>query len=696
MADDVAVQFGAQIAGLTNGLAQAGTQVSQFTDRVKSSIGGLQTPFEQLNKAILGVAAVAAGGLVFKSFVDSATTAASEVLKLQKALGINSEAAQQLRVQLQGTGNTVDDYVSSSLRLDRQVRQNEETIRKTGMATRDANGEFLNGDRLMMNAIATLKNYKEGTDRNIASQVIFGRGAGDIAGFMKLNAASFEQAAKDLKELGLEVTPQAAANAKAYKASMHELELSFMGIKEAIGNAVLPYLTAFATWFRGQAPGLISGMKETTKTIIEWAFDVAAGFVKFAGTVGEAIFNVFTIYQYVQTKLGNQTEAGAHAALDALQSKLDAFGKMRKTALEAIASLKETTLAGGPNAPIPDASPAGTKSAGGLTAGANKAGEIAKIRLEAERQVSAIQLEQQKENLNAQVSQYQITENQKNAILLRSTEEQYQTSLLLLNKEAAALAGDAVKREQVLAKIKVARAKHELDIQKINNDSIAKQQAKYEQLFSTIQGAWDSQLKGLLSGTTTWAQAWKNILADLTLQFISFAEKTALNWAAAELAKTTATTTGVATRTAAETAGAATGIFTTIANALKSILSSVGITIAGVTANQAPIVGPLAPAEGIAAGAATMAAATAVLPSFDVGAWRIPRDTTATVHRGETIIPAGPAAAFRKMLESGNDAGGDVHLHINTIDQRGMRSWLMENKDGVAAAGRAAARNLNR
>jgi hypothetical protein len=106
-----------------------------------------------------------------------------------------------------------------------------------------------------------------------------------------------------------------------------------------------------------------------------------------------------------------------------------------------------------------------------------------------------------------------------------------------------------------------------------------------------------------------------------------------------------------------------------IANALRSIASSVGITIAGVTANQAPVTGPAAVAEGIAAGGLVQAAALGAMniASFDVGAWSVPRTGLALVHEGEFIPPAGPASDFARAAFNGGSGanGGDTHLHFN-------------------------------
>ena len=79
----------------------------------------------------------------------------------------------------------------------------------------------------------------------------------------------------------------------------------------------------------------------------------------------------------------------------------------------------------------------------------------------------------------------------------------------------------------------------------------------------SIESAFNSQLRGLLAGTTTWSQAFKKILGDLIIQFIEMCETMVVKWLAAQLAQTTATTTGAAARAAAEQSASSAGILAT-------------------------------------------------------------------------------------------------------------------------------------
>lgn len=144
---------------------------------------------------------------------------------------------------------------------------------------------------------------------------------------------------------------------------------------------------------------------------------------------------------------------------------------------------------------------------------------------------------------------------------------------------------------------------------------------------------------------------------------------------AGEAAKTSATAVGAATRTsidvgagaAAAAANAATmkgGIFNHAASAAAATFDAVA---------QIPLVGYiLAPAAAAVAFAGT--AAFGSLLSFDVGAWNLPTDTIARVHKGETIVPATFADGLRSALTGQASVGqtnaqpatqGDTHFHFH-------------------------------
>ncbi|WP_284537721.1 hypothetical protein [Pleomorphomonas sp. T1.2MG-36] len=161
---------------------------------------------------------------------------------------------------------------------------------------------------------------------------------------------------------------------------------------------------------------------------------------------------------------------------------------------------------------------------------------------------------------------------------------------------------------------------------------------------------------------------------------------------AGEAAKTGATAVGASARTsievgasvasaAANAATMKTGIFNHAASAAAATFDSVA---------QIPLVGYiLAPAAAAVAFAGT--AAFGSLLSFDVGAWNLPTDTIAKVHKGETIVPATFADGLRSALTGQSQASAIPVRQGDTITNNHFHGAVMD-ADSIA---RVVARKMN-
>lgn len=214
--------------------------------------------------------------------------------------------------------------------------------------------------------------------------------------------------------------------------------------------------------------------------------------------------------------------------------------------------------------------------------------------------------------------------------------------------------------------------KYANDRQKIMIQAAKEEEAMWNSVFTSMQSAFNSQLRGLLAGTVTWQQAFKSILGDLLISFIQFCEKAAFEWVAHELAKTAATTTGEAARTAAQAAGEAASLPVRIARFTSDITADAARVFAGIFADLAPLMGPAA-AGPAAAGQATTLGQLANIPKFEVGSDFVPYTGLAVVHQGERIIPA--------SQNSPEFGATSISVSINAVDSQSVANLLQNNKN---------------
>jgi hypothetical protein len=229
---------------------------------------------------------------------------------------------------------------------------------------------------------------------------------------------------------------------------------------------------------------------------------------------------------------------------------------------------------------------------------------------------------QTKEKLEAAVKVHRLTADQASQQEIAAVNVRLAAEKAALAKEDAIDGQSLAQHQANLNKLKTIEQKAMNDIQKIRDQALEKDVQSWNTELGKIQGAWDSQLKGLLAGTTTWSQAMKNIFADLILDVIKEFEKAAIEKAALGLA------------------GGLGGVGT----------GGLGGLLFGLLGKA--------------------------IPGFQEGAWNIPSQTLALLHPGEMVMPAGPAQQFRDNAAVGPAGGASISMNLSAIDSTGLQAMI--------------------
>jgi uncharacterized protein YecA (UPF0149 family) len=271
---------------------------------------------------------------------------------------------------------------------------------------------------------------------------------------------------------------------------------------------------------------------------------------------------------------------------------------------------------------------------------------------------------------------FEIAQQQKVSLSQQALDAEYASELAALQRQEAVGEQSLAAKQRVDDMIIESTRRRDDQMAALTRSALQDQERDYQAFGNSITQALNSQLRGLVTGTTTWPTAFGNVLQDLLVKFIEWCETTVERYALAEAMKTAATGSGVAARTSAEQGGAAASLGAQGAAMVRSILSSAAETFAGVFGFLSPLLGPFA-AGPAAAAQATVAGMAGAVASADIGMWQVPRDQLAVIHQNELVMLAGPAGALRDMLTNapnGGDArGGSVaihpttHFHVNAI-----------------------------
>lgn len=320
---DVDLQISGSDDGLVQALGQAKAAVLDATTSMRSALSGVQEGFKALQEGFLAVTAIMAGGRAFKEAIDQTKEITSSAIALGKILGTSATEASALAVALDDVGGKAEDFSLASQGLTRQLKNHEKALNDMGIATRDANLNLLSGNELMFNAIDAVNSYKEGTDRNLAAQVAFGRGMSATNAIFKLTKEGQDEAKKSAQELGLIVGQEDVDAYKENKKATNEAIDVLKGMAKAVGDAVLPVLTQLSEWFREIGPGAIVVIKGAVGGLVS----VFWGLVTVVRIVGDTIVGIFDTIAAVFNGVMRAMMAALHRDFEGAANSLKGIPK---------------------------------------------------------------------------------------------------------------------------------------------------------------------------------------------------------------------------------------------------------------------------------------------------------------------------------------------------------------------------------
>lgn len=290
-----------------------------------------------------------------------------------------------------------------------------------------------------------------------------------------------------------------------------------------------------------------------------------------------------------------------------------------------------------------------------------------------------------------------ITQQQKALYTEQAIDQAFQAEMSFIAQKEKLYAGDAAKYAEVEKEKAKLTATYQQDMLKTVEASQKQMVTTITSGLQTLTGAFNSQLKGLLAGTTSWAQAAKSIASDLFMKLIEMVEQWAVEHAAtmiadsvlqktqaasdvatqaaAEAAKTQATVTGAAARATAETTGSSAGLLAQIGNTLAVISADAAKTFAGVFAFLSPVMGPAAAGPATASAATVQAsAAAAAVPGLAIGTNLVLSEGLAYLHSGESVQPASVAGGGY----SGGGGGGQIVIapQLSAFNTTGLQAMI--------------------
>ena len=320
---DMAAKIGSAVTGLTAGLGLVAGAVSTITGALKDAVEGA---FE-FNRAV----------------VDSI----NDLNDLNAQSALSAQSIQAVKVAFEGSGQSAEAAGAFISRFPRLMADLEagagratEAASKLGISIRDLGGNMRSSDDILKDAISSLQQIENDTERSTTAFLLFGRSAGQLLqAFAK--TSNFENFLALSNEFGVKTGPEASAAAAKFQELLAALNVVAAGTKQAFVEAI-----GGIDFFNSILIGTLK-LLATVQVVLTENQDQIGRFSNSLIGIGQAAFEVFqSLLQSLQGFIGAAVAFMVNRLLLPL-AVLNTVGAISDETFQKVLALGDATTAAG-------------------------------------------------------------------------------------------------------------------------------------------------------------------------------------------------------------------------------------------------------------------------------------------------------------------------------------------------------------
>lgn len=265
--------------------------------------------FDKL-KGLAAVAGAAAGWVMLKGVAESVGRLGNEVETTAKRLGIGTQALQELTYAADQADVSREELTAGLKTLSNVAyeasdggKQAGETMAKLGVRLRDAEGKLRPIEELFLDAADGLQKIESTTARAAIAQRAFGKSGLALAPVLAQGADGLKKMRERAHELGVVMDSELLDRTREWDDSTKDVNAAITGLKNVVGRALLPRLTALnKIWIR-----LLVGNRKLIHSGLERNLDrlgqVVENVVDFFATLTERVTSFLSTLSPLQKGL---------------------------------------------------------------------------------------------------------------------------------------------------------------------------------------------------------------------------------------------------------------------------------------------------------------------------------------------------------------------------------------------------------
>jgi hypothetical protein len=314
---------GAFVAGSIVGkllLDKTGWNASiKSVDKDKKSLNGMAASigsgFAQVAKmaAVAGIAAAGALAVIVKKTAE----AGDAIWDMSQRTGIATETLSGLKLAAEKSGTSIEGVAIGLRFLGRSMVNAADGVKMSvaafddlGISVKDANGKLRPMQDVMLDVADRFMNMENGAAKTALAIKLFGRSGTELIPMLNLGAEGLREQIALAEKLGLVFTEKTAKAADKFKDTMTELNGALTGMRNDIGNALIPVFTQLAqgvtealTFIRGKVAEFAASGK-----LQEWAVVVARGFIEAFKLMAKAVEGLMLIFPSLKAAIFSVAE----------------------------------------------------------------------------------------------------------------------------------------------------------------------------------------------------------------------------------------------------------------------------------------------------------------------------------------------------------------------------------------------------
>lgn len=313
-------QVGADINPFEQAMRRMTEAARNGQSGVADALGGLATgPLAGLKVAFAAISGILAGGFM-QNAINETAKMTENAMDLGRALGISTNEARAIQIAMEDIGASTGEYEGVAKGMAKRLKENEEEMNKMGLATRDASGHLRPMTELVADGIKVLGDYKEGTDRMLASQILFGKGLDASSKLMVYNQQTQEDARRTMEEMGLTVGVNAVAAWEAYDAAQDKAAFAAEGMSKAVGDSLMPVAVTLTNMFNSIMPAAIVVVRGALSGLTSAFLFVKNGVIVLWETLQLMLYSVLEPLRGLTEMLGRAMTGDFSGAVNAFKS----------------------------------------------------------------------------------------------------------------------------------------------------------------------------------------------------------------------------------------------------------------------------------------------------------------------------------------------------------------------------------------